>query len=320
MRAHTVGRSEHVSTFCSMNVLSLIGRETMAVQCDVPQSHNKDSHADLGGKPVVVLSHAERELLLLPGKYLIGRSRSCQLIVSSELVSRRHAELSVSVDGQVTLKDLKSHNGVLVNGHCLSVNGLSLRDGDKFKIGAENFTVHITGDALDSATMQVVEVVTGVAPMEVKQSAVPSTAVTRVTNDIDLICSVAEQAISAGKIAEAEQLLAVHLNEVLNDVATTQQTSPAARDMAFDYGLRLAELTRKQQWFDFSVDLLLVQGIVATQEQAENLLRVQKQFEHLETQRIELYCRLVRKKPASRELDRVASLLEAILASTQSRG
>ena len=316
---HTVGRSGRVRTRC-VDVLSLIGRETMAVQCDVPQSHNKDSHADLGGKPVVVLSHAERELLLLPGKYLIGRSRSCQLIVSSELVSRRHAELSVSVDGQVTLKDLKSHNGVLVNGHCLSVNGLSLRDGDKFKIGAENFTVHITGDALDSATMQVVEVVTGVAPMEVKQSAVPSTAVTRVTNDIDLICSVAEQAISAGKIAEAEQLLAVHLNEVLNDAATTQLTSPAARDMAFDYGLRLAELTRKQQWFDFSVDLLLVQGIVATQEQAENLLRVQKQFEHLETRRIELYCRLVRKKPASRELDRIASLLEAILASTQSRG
>ena len=218
------------------------------------------------------------------------------------------------------LKDLKSHNGVLVNGHCLSASGLCLKDGDKFKIGAENFTVHITNDALDSATMQVVEVVTGVAPMEVKQSAVPSTAVTRVTNELDLICSVAEQAIGAGKIVEAAQLLAVHLKEVLNDAATTQRTTPAVRDMAFDYGLRLAELTRKQQWFDFSIDLLLVQGIVATQEQAENLLRVQKQFEHLEAGRIELYCKLVRKKPASRELDRVASLLEAILASTQSRG
>lgn len=286
---------------------------------DVPKSHDRDSRANLGGKPVVVLHHAERELVLLPGKYLIGRSRSCQLIVSSELVSRRHAELCVSVDGQVTLKDLKSHNGVLVNGHCLSVSGLSLKDGDKFKIGAESFTVHITSDALDSATMQVVEVVTGAAPMEVKQSAVPSTAVTRVTNDLDLICSVAEQAVSAGKIAEAEQLLSAHLHEVLNDAATTQQSSPAVRAMAFDYGLRLAELTHKQQWFDFSVDLLLLQGVVATQEQAENLLRVQKQFESLDSRRIELYCRLVRKKPPTRELDRVASLLEAILANTQSR-
>ena len=278
-----------------------------------------DSRADLGGKPVVVLRHAERELVLLPGKYVIGRSRSCQLIVSSELVSRRHAELCVTVDGQVTLKDLKSHNGVLVNGHCLSVSGLTLKDGDKFKIGAENFTIHITNDALDSATMQVVEVVTGAAPMEVKVSAVPSTAVTRVTNDLDLICSVAEQAIGAGKIAEAEQLLSSHLTEVLNDAATTQQSDTNIRDKAFDYGLRLAELTRKQQWFDFSVDLLLVQGVIATQEQAEHLLHTHKHIEHLDTRRIELYCRLVRRKPPTREIDRVASLLEAILSNTQSR-
>jgi pSer/pThr/pTyr-binding forkhead associated (FHA) protein len=266
-----------------------------------------------------VLHHAERELVLLPGKYLIGRSRACQLIVSSELVSRRHAELCVGADGQVTLKDLKSHNGVLVNGHCLSVSGLALKDGDKFKIGTENFTIHITNDALDSATMQVVEVVTGAAPMEVKQAAVPSMAVTRATHDLDLICSVADQAIGAGQVAEAEQLLSTHLIDVLNDTATNQQTTPPVREKAFDYGLRLAEVTHKQQWFDFSVDLLLAQGIVATQEQAENLLRVQKQFEHLDTRRIELYCRLVRKKPNTIEVTRVASLLEAILARTQSR-
>jgi predicted component of type VI protein secretion system len=262
---------------------------------------------------VVVLHHDARELVLLPGTYVIGRSRACQLIVSSDLVSRKHAELCVDLNGRVTLRDLKSHNGVSVNGHCLSVSGIDLKDGDRFKIGAESFTIHINSDALDSATMQVVEVVTEAAPTEVKHSAVASMAVTRATHDLDLICAVADRALAQGKLDEAEQLLSIHLHEVLHDAATAQQTSQAVRDVAFDYGLRLAELTHKQQWFDFAVDLLLAQGIVASPEQAEALLRVQKAFARLDTQRLDLYCRLVRRKPLTTENARVNTLLEAIL-------
>ena len=57
--------------------------------------------------PVVVLHHADRELVLLPGKYLIGRSRSCQLVINDEVVSRRHAELEVYENNRVVLRDLK---------------------------------------------------------------------------------------------------------------------------------------------------------------------------------------------------------------------
>ncbi len=262
---------------------------------------------------MVVLHHDARELVLLPGRYVIGRSRSCQLIVSSELVSRKHAELCVDCNGRVTLRDINRHNAVSLHGHCLSVNGLALTHGDRFKIGAETFTIHITNDALDSATMQVVEVVTEAAPTEVKHAPVASMAVTRATHDLDLICAVADRALELGKLEEAEQLLSVHLHDVLHDAATSQQTSLAVRCKAFDYGLRLAELTRKQQWFDFAVDLLLAQGIVAAQDQAEALLRVQRVYERLDTQRLEHYCRLVRKKPPTSETGRVIALLEAIV-------
>jgi pSer/pThr/pTyr-binding forkhead associated (FHA) protein len=270
-------------------------------------------------KAVVVLHHEQRELVLLPGKYLIGRSRSCQLIVSSELVSRRHAELCVTAEGRVTLKDLGSHNGVLVNGHRLSASAVSLKHCDRFKIGAENFTLHITNDALDSATMQVVEVITESAPTEVKHSAVPSMAQTRATHDLDLICSVADRALEMGAVQEAEQLLSIHLTEVLNDMTTTRRTSPAVRDKAFQYGVRLAEVTRQQQWFDFAIDLLLAQGQVATPEQAEALLRLQRHFVHLNTERLKLYCKLMRRKPSTSESIRILSLLEAILARPQCR-
>lgn len=266
---------------------------------------------------VVVLRHAERELLLLPGKYLIGRSRSCQLIVSSELVSRRHAELKVEENGQVTLRDLDSHNGITVNGRVMPDKVAGLLSGDKFKIGTETFTVDIVNDALDSATMRVVEVVTSTAPTEIKRGKAPSMTETRATDSLDLVCAAANRAIELGTVSEAERLLSIHLNEVLTDIRTLQRTSPPIRAMAFEYGLKLAQATGKQEWFDYAVDLLLAQGIVATQDQAEALLHTQKHLGHFDVVRVELYSRLVRRKPPTTENLRVASLLEAIVNAAQ---
>jgi pSer/pThr/pTyr-binding forkhead associated (FHA) protein len=277
-----------------------------------------DFNAGARGTAVVVLRHAERELMLMPGKYLIGRSRSCQLIVSSELVSRRHAELHVDMQGRATLRDLGSHNGVSVNGKRMTSGSVALASGDQFKIGTETFTVYISEDALDSASMRVVEVVTESAPTEVKHTAVASMAETRATHDLDLVCSAADRAIDFGAISEAERLLTIHLNEVLTDIRTLQRTSTTIRNKAYDYALRLAEVTKKQQWFDYAVDVMLAQGVVATQEQVESLLHAQKKIGRLETQRVELYSRLVRRKPPTTENLRVASLLEAIVAAGQS--
>ena len=278
-----------------------------------------DFNAEARGTSVVVLRHAERELMLMPGKYLIGRSRSCQLIVSSELVSRRHAELHVDMEGRATLRDLGSHNGVSVNGKRMTAGSMALASGDQFKIGTETFTVYISEDALDSASMRVVEVVTESAPTEVKHTAVASMAETRATHDLDLVCSAADRAIDFGAISEAERLLTIHLNEVLTDIRTLQRTSTTIRNKAYDYALRLAEVTKKQQWFDYAVDVLLAQGVVATQEQVESLLHAQKKIGRLDIQRVELYSRLVRRKPPTTENLRIASLLEAIVAAGQAR-
>jgi pSer/pThr/pTyr-binding forkhead associated (FHA) protein len=283
----------------------------------VPREINRVGGSNSGacGTAVVVLRHAERELMMLPGKYLIGRSRSCQLIVSSELVSRRHAELHVDVLGGVTLRDLGSHNGVSVNGKRMTAGSVVLESGDQFKIGTDTFTVYISADALDSASMRVVEVVTETAPTEVKHTAVASMAETRATHDLDLVCSAADRAIDFGAVSEAERILTIHLNEVLADIRTLQRTSVAIRNKAFDYALRLAAVTQKQQWFDYAIDVLLAQGVVATQEQAESLLHAQKKMERLDTQRVELYSRLVRRKSPTTENLRVAALLEAIVAA-----
>lgn len=281
----------------------------MARNSESPADSSPDS-SDSGA--VVVLRHADRELVLLPGKYVIGRSRSCHLVVNDEVVSRRHAELDVAVDNRVILRDLSSHNGIVVNGQPVVVDAIQLASGDSFVIGADTFQIFISGDALESATMKVVEVVTDAASTVVKRAASPVMDVTRATHDLDLVAGVADCAIAAGQYGEAEKVLAQHLRGVLADIRGIRRTSAAVRDKAYAYSLRLAEVTRKGEWFDLAVNLLYVQGIVCTEQQIEELLRVRKLLDKLDPHRLQEYAQLVRQKGSNIRNERVASLLDAI--------
>lgn len=58
---------------------------------------------------------------LSPGKFFLGRSADCDFHIINDTVSRRHAEIEVSADGEkVFVKDLDSHNGTAVNGQRIS--------------------------------------------------------------------------------------------------------------------------------------------------------------------------------------------------------
>src|SRR5689334_13331476 len=72
-------------------------------------------------------------------RYLIGRSRECQMRPQSEEVSQRHAELKI-ISGIVVLVDLGSESGTQVNGQRLT-GPASLRNGDRIGIGPLSLTV-----------------------------------------------------------------------------------------------------------------------------------------------------------------------------------
>lgn len=74
---------------------------------------------------------AEREVLLV-GTIVVGRDPSCQLTDLDPLLSRRHAEFVPSNKG-VTVRDLKSRNGILVNGD--KVPERLLKPGDVVQLG-----------------------------------------------------------------------------------------------------------------------------------------------------------------------------------------
>ncbi|MFZ5446809.1 MAG: FHA domain-containing protein [Myxococcota bacterium] len=63
---------------------------------------------------------------------IIGRGDKATLVLESEEVSRQHARLT-RLEGEYTIEDLESRNGIVLNG--LKVHSAVLRDGDQVQLG-----------------------------------------------------------------------------------------------------------------------------------------------------------------------------------------
>jgi hypothetical protein len=91
---------------------------------------------------VVLEVNGTRHPLRAPG-LVVGRGTEAGLRINDPGVSRRHAEFRVEGD-RVSVRDLGSTNGVLVDGRKLPV--AQLRDGSTVRIGRTDIVVHVGGD------------------------------------------------------------------------------------------------------------------------------------------------------------------------------
>jgi predicted component of type VI protein secretion system len=93
---------------------------------------------------IVVQGRPEGKVIPLVGPtFKIGRGETCHLRPNSEQVSREHAEFTLSADA-VTVRDLGSRNGTLVNGKALT-EVCTLKDRDLVQVGPLTFAVSIQG-------------------------------------------------------------------------------------------------------------------------------------------------------------------------------
>jgi len=77
----------------------------------------------------------------LDKKAVIGRSPKVQIVLEDELVSRKHAEITVK-DNAVFIKDMKSAGGTFVNSQTLTEKS-PLKSRDKIRIGNTIFEIKI---------------------------------------------------------------------------------------------------------------------------------------------------------------------------------
>ena len=75
---------------------------------------------------------APQKFAITQDHVIVGRSADADIQLPSNLVSRKHIEITRE-DSEVICRDLKSHNGLLLNG--IRVHSVALRDGDTIQIG-----------------------------------------------------------------------------------------------------------------------------------------------------------------------------------------
>lgn len=88
------------------------------------------------GRPCVEVVRGapfRKPLTLQVGSTVVGREASCELAFEVTGVSRKHARLVSTAEGEVEIVDLGSRNGTFVNGR--RVERAALRDGDEIRFG-----------------------------------------------------------------------------------------------------------------------------------------------------------------------------------------
>ncbi len=270
------------------------------------------------------LRYRHREVLLGPGKYLVGRSSSCNVMLDAPLVSRRHAAVEVGEE-RASIVDLGSLNGVFVNG--VRVRGSRpLRDGDTISLGAETLEVKIGRVALTGRPARPErkeETLTG----QIRRVLPPDAAEpedegrpTLVSDDLELIGAVAERALQAGHVVDAENMLRAHLEGLLLDAGRDRRAPPAARVRAFGFALRLAQATGKGSWFDYAVDLLRVERTICTDRQLDELRVTMHRVRGVNAKHLTQYAMSLRSGNPTMESLRAAQQIDELAAAAARLG
>jgi hypothetical protein len=216
------------------------------------------------------LRYLHHDLELSEGQFAVGRSADCQLSLDDPLVSRRHALLVVA-QGGVTVEDLQSRNGVVVNGQRIAER-TPLQPGDKIVIGSQELTLLRARDVSLNETVNFAPP-RGTLPrmpaamdLDTDRPAVSPRAdggdssVIRKVAAFKLLGGVAEKALAMGRAEEAERLLSGPLLEVVEASREGRQISQTLVDDAARFGAKLATASGKGSWADYAIELYRVQA------------------------------------------------------------
>lgn len=253
------------------------------------------------------LRYLQHDLELGEGQFAVGRNASCQLSLDDPLVSRRHALLIVSRDG-VTIEDLQSRNGVLVNGK--RIEGLvAVVGGDKILIGGQEMILletrgipagNITSVGGAKMTLSKFEAVRppvddegSVAPAQPSDFGAEASMVRRL-DGFRVLGGVAEKALAMGRAEEAERLLASALAEVLEAGRGGRSIPASLAEQAARLSAKLATATGKGAWADFVIELYSVQKCPAPAQVIDELYSALRKVTSIDVGMLRSYIEMLR--------------------------
>jgi predicted component of type VI protein secretion system len=258
------------------------------------------------------LRYLHHDLELIEGQFAVGRSGGCQLSLDDPLVSRRHAMLVVDPDG-VTIEDLQSRNGVLVNGNRIP-GWTRLAAGDKIVIGSQELMLvegrenpgrDVRNHPVGKPTLPKIPAASELAAGDRVSSVPPGDDVDsepsmlRRAGAFNLLGGVAEKALAMGRADEAERLLASPLADVVEASRAGKRLSPWLVDTAARFAAKLATATAKGAWADYVVELYDVQLRPCPAPVVDELYNAFRKVNAIDLVRLRGYVGRLREKQAS---------------------
>lgn len=197
-----------------------------------------------------------RDFELERGVTLVGRGEGCQLVLDDPLISRRHACFVVE-DHAITIKDLGSTNGVLVNG--IRVNDIEpLVPGDHITFGHHDAELCWVPFSAAQREQQLRRSSSRPAAATMVDQRPPGSASpgwesesTQESRVLDMLSGVAAKAFELGRGAEAERILTRPLEMLLERVALGRPIDAREADEAAMLAARLARATGRGPWIDY---------------------------------------------------------------------
>jgi predicted component of type VI protein secretion system len=206
------------------------------------------------------LRFGDHDVELPPGEVVIGRSPKCQLVIDDPLISRQHAKLSVGRQS-VTIEDMGSVNGVLVNGNQLN-RAQVLASGDRIVIGQQTFALH-AAKVESEGQARVGRMTLSQASREdlglsLVQEDSERNEATRQGDALEMLTGVVEKVLALGRGEEAERILGNYLRVLLQTARVQNRIDPVVAEKAVTYATRIAEATGKGGWVDYAFEVYTV--------------------------------------------------------------
>lgn len=197
------------------------------------------------------------------GQLLAGRSAMCRLVLDDPLVSRQHAEFRLE-GGVVFLHDLKSVNGIFVNGQKVD-RQVRLAAGDRITIGSQDLYLRTraignsTADRVDrrrfAETLHDQPAVTDVGMYDDDDGGNAAEDSTIQGDGLDLLATVADKVLALRRGDDAERILTTYLLALLERTRLGQACPAHTAEKAVTYASKLAAVTGKASWVDYCIQL-----------------------------------------------------------------
>jgi pSer/pThr/pTyr-binding forkhead associated (FHA) protein len=266
------------------------------------------------------LRYLQHDLELNEGPFLVGRSADCQLSLDDALVSRRHALFVIGEEG-VTVEDLQSRNGLVVNGRRV-IGKTWLQPGDRIVIGSQELTLlrGMDGSERDTADVAPPKWTTlprtpAAASRETERPGATArhfrgegeeegessgdSSMVRKLAAFRLLGGVAEKALAMGRVDEAERLLAGPLSEIVDASRSGKAIAPSFVDMAARIAAKIATATTKGAWADYVVELYTAQARPCPAAVVDELNAAFRKVNSIDLARLRSYLGVLRERQAT---------------------